>query len=291
MPAVRNPRETLRLRVRAATAAEAEIGAADAWEAGAAGLVEDDEGRELTIYVPAMAADAVERALRASAAELDVAAPEPVEDIVWSEAWKQVLQPVEVSPRLGIAPPFATPDARPGQRWLRIEPGQAFGTGAHHSTRLALEALDAVLLRGPVRSVLDVGTGSGVLALAALALGAEWAVGLDLDPLAAPAARAGARANGLVDRAAWLTGPIGALAPMPFELVVVNLLKVELLPLAQPIAERVAADGHLVLAGLLEDDAPAIGRVFAPAGLREVERRTRRDEDGEVWLGLVLRYG
>jgi ribosomal protein L11 methyltransferase len=209
--------------------------------------------------------------------------------VEWAVAWKRVLVPVEISPRLVVAPSFATPAPLPGQRWLRIEPGQAFGTGAHHSTRLALEAIDLAVGRAPPRWVLDVGTGSGVLALAALSLGAQRALGFDLDPLAAPAARRAANENGLADRAHWFTGPIAALRPARFELVVANLLRRELLPIADEIAARVAAGAGLVLAGLLEADAPAVLRAFAPHGLQEVSRRVRRDDDDEAWLGLVLR--
>ena len=168
----RSTPETFSLRVRARDAAEAEIAVAEAWAAGAAGIIEDEDCRELTIYVAAPAADAVERALRAVLPSLGIAPAERVESVVWSEAWKQVLEPVEISRRLVVAPAFATPAPLPGQQWIRIEPGQAFGTGAHHSTRLALEGIEAAVSREKPRSVLDVGTGSGVLALAALALGA-----------------------------------------------------------------------------------------------------------------------
>jgi ribosomal protein L11 methyltransferase len=282
---------------------EAEIAAAEAWEAGAEGVVEEDEGRELIVYLPSDCTERLVHALNAAPCSLQIGSPEAVPEVVWSEAWKEVLVPVEISPRLVVAPSFAPRAPGPGQRWIAIEPGQAFGTGAHHSTRLALEGIDAVLLRGAARSVLDVGTGSGVLALAALALGAERAIGLDLDPLAAPAARRAARDNGLAERAAWLTGPIDALrgapraGPVPgrerrvagrFDLVVANLLRAELLPIAERVADRVAANGHLVLAGLLERDESAVRDAMARAGLRIASRRTREDDDGASWLGLLL---
>lgn len=275
--------------MRARDATDAEIAVAEAWAAGAAGVVEDEDGCLLTIYVTAAAADAVGRALRAALPSLEIAPAELVASIAWGEAWKHVLQPVEISRRLVVAPSFATPAPRPGQHWIRIEPGQAFGTGAHHSTRLALEGIDAAVCRARPRSVLDVGTGSGVLALAALALGAGWAVGFDLDPLAAPAARRAAGENGLDDRAAWFTGPIEALGPGRFELVAANLLRGELLPIASEIARRLAPGGSLVLAGLLEADAPGVRAAFAALGLRQVALSARRDDDGESWIGLVLR--
>ena len=304
--------DTVRVRITARDAEGAEIAAAEAFEAGALGVVEepgvpasdpsgppagasgqgDAERSEVTIvaYLPDERLAALREAIEAASAAcpLVLGLAEPVVEEAWSETWKQVLVPVEISSRLGVTPPFATPPARRGQRWIEIDPGQAFGTGAHHSTRLALEGLDDVLAQHDVDTVLDVGTGSGVLALAAVALGARSALGFDLDPLAAPAALAAAHANGLGHATGWFTGPIEALAPRAFELVVANLLRRELLPIAAPVAERVATGGRLVLAGLLERDGPAVARAFAPFGLHEEARRMRRDDDGESWLGLVL---
>jgi len=295
------------LRVAGLGALDAEIASAQAWDAGAVGVVEQDG--VLGIYVPAPALPAVEGAVRATLpAGVELGAPACVAAEDWSESWKRHLVAVDISPRLRVRPSFvaALPE-RPGRHELAIEPGQAFGTGAHASTRLALECLDAGFEREraaarPVPGrVLDVGTGSGVLALAAAALGARVALGFDLDPLAAPAARTAARANGLSDRTAFFTGSIAALAgvrsppqragadPARFDLIVANLLRSELLPIASQIAARVRPGGWLVLAGLLEADGDAVRAALQPGGLREDLRRVRRDADGAAWLGLALR--
>ena len=295
------------MRVRAPDPQAADIAAAEAWEAGALGVVEesDDSGaagssvqagsdlhpQSITIYLPADRAEMLTNALRVLDLGLVIEGAEEVVDRVWSETWKEVLEPVEVSPRLVVAPSFAPVRPQAGQGWISIEPGQAFGTGAHHSTRLALEGIDALLERAGVVRVLDVGTGSGVLALAAVALGAERAVGFDLDRLAGPAARAAGLANGLESRVDWYVGPIEALGSEDasrFDLVVANLLRSELLPIAEQVAGRVARGGSLVLAGLLEADGAVVGETFGALGLRERERRSRRDDDGESWLGLTL---
>ena len=284
--------QTVRIRVSATAPEAAEIAAAEAWEAGATGVVEEDGGVALTVYAPESVASQVCDALRVSpVGGISVELPEPVEDVVWSEAWKDHLKPVEVSTRLAVVPPFASFEAAPGQRVVTIDPGQAFGTGGHHSTRLALECMDACLLAVPSRRVLDVGTGSGVLAVAAVALGAGRAVGFDLDALAAPAARAAGDANGVAGKVDFFTGPLDALAGPAFDLIVANLLCAELLPLVADLAPRVERDGALVLAGLLDRDGPAIADAFGPLGFRETLRRVRRDEDGESWIGLVLRRG
>ena len=288
MVSERHQPEVVRLRLRAPDARCAEIAAAEAFEAGASGLVEEEDGLGLIIYAPGTAAGDLERALRNAGLGLELGELEPVEPVAWAEAWKQVLGPVEISSRLLVASPHAECTPAEGQRCLWIEPGQAFGTGAHDSTRLALECIDALYCERAPGRVLDVGTGSGVLALAALALGADAAVAFDLDPLAAPAARVASRANALEDRLELFTGPIDALAPARFGLVVANLLRSELLPIAGSVAQRVAGGGALVLAGLLEGDVARVLATFEPLGLCETARRLRRDGDDEGWVGLIL---
>ncbi|HSJ96456.1 MAG TPA: 50S ribosomal protein L11 methyltransferase, partial [Myxococcota bacterium] len=166
-----------RIRARAA-GARAERAAAEAWEAGAAGFEERDDG-SLIAYAPAARAEAVRAALAAAlgAGAVGAVEPEPARD--WPETWKEGLRPLVVSPRLVVRPPFAAFPLAPGQREVVIEPRQAFGTGAHATTALALEALDEALAARSRARVLDVGCGSGVLALAALALGAAGAVACD----------------------------------------------------------------------------------------------------------------
>ena len=162
-PARKEP-TTVCLRVVASDPLGAEIAAAEAWEAGASGVVEEEGGLAITVYVPAAAAARVAQALAEARPAVGVGPPEPVEEEVWSEAWKAHLGPIEISPRLIVAPSFAPGEPAAGQRVVTIDPGQAFGTGAHHSTRLALECIDAWAAAGPRARVLDVGTGSGVLA-------------------------------------------------------------------------------------------------------------------------------
>ena len=169
---------------------------AEAFESGAEGAEETEfDGRfRADIYVPSDAVEVVREALiSCGAAGAWVGSVETAPEVDWSEAWKEGLEAVEISPRLLVRPPFIDVPSRMEQRQIVIDPGQAFGTGGHASTRLCLEWLDLLLL-DPAESrlragVLDVGTGSGVLALAAVALGAERALGFDLDPVAVRAAR------------------------------------------------------------------------------------------------------
>jgi len=294
---------------------------AEAFEAGAEGAEERDEAGEggapgaarACIYARADRIEAVRRALkdalenaadrddeagtrRGSGPEIAIGPAEDMPPVDWSEEWKRGLGPIVISDRLVVRPPFSPWSCLPGQREIVIDPGQAFGTGTHASTHLCLEWIDGLLAEadGAARfdRMLDVGTGSGVLALAAVVRGARQAVGFDLDPVAIEAADEAARANGLASAVRFVCEPIEAIAARPaFPLVVANLLKRELLPIAGAIAERLAPGGSLILAGLLEEDAREVAACFAPFGLVEAERRVREDGVGRWIAPRYVRVG
>jgi ribosomal protein L11 methyltransferase len=277
----------------------AERASAEAFDAGASGLEERGAGAgsdtvELWIYAPAASAAAVWEALGVAAAREDPRALERLErqevaDEDWSTRWREGLGIVRISARLAVRPPFVADD-RAGAPALVVEPGQAFGTGGHASTRLALALLDGLgdeSLRGA--RVLDVGTGSGVLALAALALGAASAVGFDLDPVAVREASANALRNETRPRLRLFAGPIQALRAAPFDLVLANLLRTELQPILPAVVAALRPGGRAVLSGLLASEADEMGVALAAAGLAVDERRDEADPSGERWLGLVTR--
>jgi ribosomal protein L11 methyltransferase len=278
-----------RIAVSGASAELLERAAAEAFEAGALGTEERDGG-SLALWVYARADDAARvHAALGAVPGLALAVPEPVPDRAWAEAWKEGLEPVVISPRLLVRPPFRPAPAGFQGAELVIEPGQAFGTGVHASTRLALEAIDALpapVLRGA--RVLDVGCGSGVLALAALALGARSALGCDLDPLATAASRAGAVGNGLGGRLALYTGSLDALAPEArFELAVANLLRRELEPLLPALAQALAPGARLVVSGLLASERAAVEAALGALGLAVRAARSAPEPAGDAWLALV----
>ena len=273
---------------------------AEAFEAGAAGAQEIDEaGRyRASIYATSERVASIHVLLRRLSTEATEVGPvEGMPDTDWSQAWREGLEAISISKRLLIRPPFIDVELEQGQREIVIDPGQAFGIGGHASTRLCLEWIDALV---PSRTrigrlepiaVLDVGTGSGVLALAAVALGAGRAVGFDLDPIATRAAREAALTNGLAHVAHFVTGPIEALrlASAGCSLVLANLLKQEMMPIATQIAGCVSRNGRLVLAGLLFEDVLEVEERFGREGLVEIGRRSREDSTGE-WIGLCLAF-
>ncbi len=289
--------EYRRFELSSSAALEQERLLAEAFEAGAEGAEEfEAEGRHRAwVYARLHKLDSILGALRAlPAGDRVIGEPEIVPAIDWSEAWKAGLEAVRISSRLVVRPPFVEVELEPGQQQVVIEPAQAFGTGGHASTRLCLDGIDglyaAVADRGRYARLLDVGTGSGVLALAALVLGAESALGFDLDPVAIRAARKSARNNGLADRVDFFIGSIEALGDLSlrYPLVVANLLKREILPIASAVARWVDASGRLVLAGLLEEDAAQVLARFAEQGLFEAAPRRSLDDSTGRWVGLCL---
>lgn len=201
-------------------------------------------------------------------------------------SWQATLQqPITVGGF--VVEPDLDPDADPVEppdgdaRRLLIEPGSAFGDGAHPTTALcvaALEARFAAVDVPPPATVLDVGTGTGLLALVAAALGAR-AVGTDIDPLARRAAARHARRNGLADRVRIAAAP----PDTRFDLVVANLYLDPLVALAPTLAARVAPGGRCVVSGIARRHRDRIERVFAAAGLRALACAER-----EGWIALTF---
>ena len=281
----------VRIEVTGGSEALREQAAAEAFEAGALG-VEERDGPPPVLWIYAKAADAgALLGVLARLAGLHVGAPEVLPDTAWSEAWKEGLEAIVISPRLVVRPSFAPAPAGFAGAQLVIEPGQAFGTGGHASTRLALEAIEGLPAEALAGAhVLDVGCGTGVLALAALALGAAGATGCDVDPLATAAAREAAAANGLGKRLALYTGSLAALGPRSagaFDVVVANLLRRELEPLLAAIARACRPAGHVILSGLLESEGERVERRLDALGARVLAARCFSDATGEAWLSLT----
>lgn len=200
---------------------------------------------------------------------------EHLEDQVWERAWIEHFKPMSFGQRLWIYPSWAEQPQDSGQVILKLDPGLAFGTGTHPTTALCLEWLDAQVLTG--KSVIDYGCGSGILAIAALLLGAERAIGYDNDPQALVASFDNAEQNGVADRLQMaLVETDGESLGEQATVVLANILAGPLQQLAANIAPLVQPGGQLVLSGILADQAEnvmnayrAYGLVFAPVTERE----------------------
>jgi ribosomal protein L11 methyltransferase len=205
----------------------------------------------------------------------------PPED--WSVNWKKHFHPRLVARRIIVAPPWEPASPAEGQVVIIIDPGQAFGTGQHESTQLVLRRIERLADHGHLPGrVLDVGCGSGILTLAALRLGAASALAIDIDPQAVEATLHNARLNGLSQGLEANLTPLQEISE-PFALVLANLTAQDLRELAEPLAERLAPGGELVVSGLLVEQIGPVGQAFAGLGLRLVEQDSLAG-----WAALVL---
>ncbi len=191
-----------------------------------------------------------------------------VEEQNWVQLTQSQFEPIRVSDRLWIVPSWhETPD--PSAVNLILDPGMAFGTGSHPTTRLCLEWLEREVTEGA--SVLDYGCGSGILAIAAARLGAGDVAGVDIDPQAVEAARANAERNAVAARFADSAAPVAG----EYDLVVANILSNPLRVLAPAICAHVRSGGRLALSGILSEQADEIIAIYAQwiplgvAGTRE----------------------
>jgi len=206
----------------------------------------------------------------------------PVADGDWAEAWKEHYVPQRIG-RVVVIPSWSSEALSPGEVAITLDPGMAFGTGLHPTTQGCLRLLQET---DPMPTlVLDVGIGSGILALAALQLGAERAIGLDTDPLAVEAAMANAERNGLADRLVTSVGTLPETPTASYPLVLANLVAVVLVDLAPRLAGHLAPSGQLLASGIIEPKADAVIAALATAGLGVVTRL----DDGE-WVSLRLEH-
>ncbi|HVO87062.1 MAG TPA: 50S ribosomal protein L11 methyltransferase [Casimicrobiaceae bacterium] len=223
-----------------------------------------------------------EDALASAAAALSLPVPaHDVHDIAeqdWVRATQAQFAPIRIDDRLWIVPSWCEPPD-PNALNLRLDPGVAFGTGSHPTTRMCLAWLREVITPGS--SVLDYGCGSGVLAIAAAKLGAARVVGVDIDALAVAASIENARRN----RATVRFCDVDSLGPESFDIVVANILANPLIALAPVLAGRVRTGGHIALAGLL---VPQVDEVSA-AYTRWFNIAPSRAEDGWSLLAGVRR--
>ena len=266
------------------------------WEQGAVGVVEEALPAwpaRLRAFFPASAGiDALAVRIDAYVAGLRalglVAGPHarvtPLADADWAAAWREHFRPVAVGKRLLIAPPWETPAA--GDRLvLTIEPGRAFGTGHHGTTAGCLELLESIVAVEQPARALDLGTGSGILAIAAARLGVASVLACDSDPDAIAAAASNAALNGVADHVHASIADVATLAAEPAPLVLANLLAAAHRVFAARYATLVGAGGILVAGGLLDAEADDVARALAVHGFR---REAARHLEG--WTSLAFRH-
>lgn len=198
----------------------------------------------------------------------------------WAESWKRHFRPIVIGGALLIQPGWTHRRPRPGQASIILDPGLSFGTGQHPTTLYCLRqvATAATCARG--RSFLDLGTGSGILAIAAAKLGFAPIDALDLDPESIRVARANAHRNRVAHRIEFTQGDVANLSSPPakrYSLVCANLITPVLVGFRKAIVERLVPGGTLVLAGILGRDFALVRRAYESAGLRLIHSQARRE--------------
>ena len=202
----------------------------------------------------------------------------------WLRSYREAVRPFMVGERWWIDPHPGTPTPAPeGFRRLVIEPRMAFGTGSHQSTALVLVELERRPPKG--LTVLDVGSGSGILALAAERLGASWAVGFDVDLEAVMVARQIRRDQDFPCDPAFFAGPRNAIGSAAFDLILCNMISEHFLPMVDSLPSLLAPGGSLIFSGILESEAEDVETALNTAGYRTLSRRCL-----EEWVALRMGY-
>lgn len=232
---------------------------ADAFDRfGCPGSVQTDVPPTISAYMVGVEGAAAQSALLAEELKrLGVASVEigtvPEED--WSETWKQFFKPRRIGKQFVIRPTWEEYETQEGDLEIVLDPGQAFGTGDHPTTRLCLELLDSFDLTG--KTVADVGCGSGILSIGALLLGAKEVDAVDIDPLSVEVAIENAKLNGVTYRCVAGDG-FKALEHEQYDLIVSNIISAILIRLSPDASAYVKPGGHWVVSGIIKQNWPDV---------------------------------
>ena len=192
----------------------------------------------------------------------------------WAENWKQYFKPFRVSEHLVVKPTWETWEKQPGDLIIEIDPGMAFGTGTHETTALCIELIEKYYRGG---KLLDVGTGSGILAIAAALLGAADVVAVDIDPDAVRVAKENVALNGLSGRISVREGDLLQGLNERFDFAAANILAPVIRLLAAPLTAHLNPGGLFVCSGIIEEAAADVEKALKDAGYEILDSRTRGD--------------
>jgi ribosomal protein L11 methyltransferase len=244
--------------------------------------------RTVTIYpsslrpTPRQARAALSRALRQLFPERSRLLVKKLPRQNWAESWKRHFKPIEIGGALLIKPGWSRRPPRPGQRVIRLDPGLSFGTGHHATTSFCLHQLAACRRRGAAQSFLDIGSGSGILAIAAAKLGYSPVHAFDFDPEAIRVSRSNVRANRVQDRVRPRRQDL-ALLPVQssrqWDVICANLTADVLAAHAPKIRARLKPGGQLIVAGILRNEFRKICDIFATSRLTLAEHVINEEWD------------
>ena len=197
---------------------------------------------------------------------------EGVEQEDWQNAWKQYYHAMDIGQRLAIVPGWEEYDT--DRTVITMDPGMAFGTGTHETTSLCLETLDELVQGG--ERMLDIGTGSGILAIAALKLGAKEAEGVDIDPMCVRTAGENARSNGVAEKLTVLVGDLSDKASGVYDIITANIVAAAILSLAPAVPALMAPGAKFIASGIIDERRDEVLDGLKAAGLRPVQVKEKR---------------
>ena len=241
-------------------------------------------------------ASAAERRGRIDVAVRLVAALAPVSDLAervlpeeqWRDAWKKHFKPLKIGRRVVVRPTWSADKPAEGEATIWLDPGMAFGTGHHPTTRMCIEQIERTMTPGA--RVLDVGCGSGILSIAAARLGASEVFGLDIDPAAVGVAEENGRKNGVESRLTFAAGslPSPKAGPRSFDLTVANISAKVVSAIASGLVASLKPGGVLIASGVLVENGDRIQRALSDAGSGDHMRDHRRRVDDPGWFGIGI---
>ncbi len=199
----------------------------------------------------------------------------------WEKGWKAFYHPIEIGERLAVVPSweeYATNRVK-----ITLDPGMAFGTGTHETTALCLNILDKIVLGG--EKILDIGTGSGILAIAAIKLGAKSAIGVDIDPMCVRVAKENAEINGINGEFDVKIGDLSKEVSGKFDIICANIVAGAIIELAKFIPDLLAQDGIFLTSGIIDIRCEEVAQALKKAGLTVKEIK----EDGG-WVAIICTH-
>ena len=205
-----------------------------------------------------------------------------VDDTEWNENWKKYFKAFEIGKKLAICPSWETYDNTQNRTVISLDPGAAFGTGSHATTSLCLEILENNVT--PEKTVLDIGTGSGILAIAADLLGAKSAIGVDIDAQSVKTAKANAEINGVSQKTEFIVGDLADKISGKYDIVCANIVADVVIRLFDNVADFMKDDGILIVSGIIDMRADEVEKSAVSHGFKIAESLTR-----EEWHAYVLK--
>jgi len=203
------------------------------------------------------------------------------EDKNWNELWENSREVIRISDRIVVKPTFKIYEPKHNDIVVTIDPQMSFGTGEHQTTKLVIKFLEKFIKQG--MQVLDVGSGTGILAITALKLGASYAVAVDNDEVCYENCLENSILNKVEDRINIINGTITDVTEKDFDIVVANIQENILIEIAEQIAEKIKLNSIVILSGLLDKDESNVIKVYQSLGLNHVETIV-----GDEWIALVL---